>query len=365
MRGERILFYLTLVFIGGHLASGALLQGSNPTIQSTICAASILLIIILIPIAIADKGRHLSIFIPIFLLMGILNYGRRCLLGDYNFLDLASGSDWIGELRNTFALHLEGIIPPGESAAGSLLKALTMGEKRGIPWHIQESYRLSGAMHLLALSGLHVGFIYGMLAAALTFLPRTRGWSIVKSSAIILLLGFYAIFSGASPSICRAVLMASIYEAGGVLGREKHGLNSLSLSAMIICCIDPDAPLSISFQLSYSAMLGIFLVQPALQMAIGTVTGSRVVKKVWSVATLSISCQLFTAPLTLHYFGSFPLVSLLTNLLTAPAIAAVMSLAPAAIILGEIPYLGEWSATLLTCAIQGLNLLVEILSRII
>lgn len=359
----RFLFYLTLVFIGGNLASKELLQGCSTTAISAICAAALLSIITLIIIAIANKGKHLFIFIPLFLLMGVLNFAQSAILGEFTFLDGASGSSWIEALRHTFALRLEQIIPPDEGAATALLKALTMGEKGDIPWHLRESYRLSGAMHLLALSGLHVGFIYGMLSAAMGLLPRTPGWSGIKSPAIVLLLGFYAIFSGATPSICRAVLMASVYEVGGVMGREKSGLNSLSISALIICCIDPDAPSSVSFQLSYSAMLGIFLVQPKLQSLIEMVSSRKSIRKIWSLTALSISCQLFTAPLTLYYFGSFPLIGLLTNLITSPAIAAVMSLAPAAIILGDVPLLGEWSATLLSCSIQALNLLVEILAR--
>ena len=233
------------------------------------------------------------------------------------------------------------------------------------PEQLKEAYRLSGAMHLLALSGLHVGFIYGMLNAIFSILPRTRKWPILRGSAIILLLLFYAIFSGASPSICRAVLMASIYEICGMLGRERNGLNSLSISALAICCINPDAPSSISFQLSYCAMLGIFLIYPGVRKAIDYVTQNKMARKVWNLTMVSISCQIFTAPLTLCYFGSFPLISLLTNIVTAPAVAAVMSIAPAAIVLTDVPFLGEWSATLLSYSIQTLNLLIEILSRVI
>lgn len=362
---ESFLFYLTLIFIGANLASKSLLEGSGSTFTLLFCAAVLLLLSALVFTAVTSEKKPLPIFVFIFLLMGALNFGLGGVLGEYRLLEELSGSDWISELRNTFAARLEEVIPPENKGANSLLKALTMGDKGEIPRELKEAYRLSGAMHLLALSGLHVGFIYGMLNAIFSILPRTRKWPILRGSAIILLLLFYAIFSGASPSICRAVLMASVYEIGAMLGREKHGLNSLSLSALIICCINPHAPSSISFQLSYCAMLGIFLIQPKLQMVTGYITGNKMVRKVWNLTMVSISCQIFTAPLTLCYFGSFPLISLLTNIITAPAVAAVMSIAPAAIVLTDIPFLGEWSATLLSYSIQTLNLLIEILSRVI
>ncbi len=362
---ESFLFYLTLIFIGANLASKPLLEGSDPTFLMSYCATALMLLSALIFRILSSKESSLPRFVPIFLLMGTLNYGLSAVLGEYRLLEELSGSDWILGLRNTFSLRLAEVIPPEDNCTHSILEALTMGEKGGIPKEVRAAYRLSGAMHLLALSGLHVGFIYGMLNAILMILPRTRGWGILKGSAIILLLIFYAVFSGASPSICRAVLMASIYEIGGMLGRERNGLNSLSISALAICCINPDAPSSISFQLSYCAMLGIFLIYPGVRKAIDYVTQNKMAGKVWNMAMVSLCCQIFTAPLTLLYFGSFPLISLLTNTITAPVVAAVMSVAPAAIILSDVPLLGEWSASLLSYSIQTLNLLTEILSRVI
>ena len=362
---ESFLFYLTLIFIGANLASKSLLEGSGSTFTLLFCAAVLLLLSALVFTAVTSEKKPLPIFVFIFLLMGALNFGLGGVLGEYRLLEELSGSDWISELRNTFSARLEEVIPPENRGTNSLLTALTMGDKGGIPRELKEAYRLSGAMHLLALSGLHVGFIYGMLNAVFMILPRTRGWGILKGSAIILLLIFYAVFSGASPSICRAVLMASVYEIGGMLGRERNGLNSLSISALAICCINPDAPSSISFQLSYCAMLGIFLIYPGVRKAIDYVTQNKMAGKVWNMAMVSLCCQIFTAPLTLLYFGSFPLISLLTNTITAPVVAAVMSVAPAAIILADVPLLGEWSTTLLSYSIQTLNLLIEILSRVI
>ena len=357
---EKFLFILTLLFIGGNLLWGALLKSLSPLFQSLSLLFCLIAVTLLLVVILLRNGERLPLFIPLFFLLGGVNIGLATLLGEYTFLQDLSTSGPISELRSAFSTRLARIIPPSATAENSLLEALTMGEKGDIPIELKRSYRLSGAMHLLALSGLHVGFIYGILRSTLGFIPFK-----IRGAMIIAFLLFYAIFSGASPSICRAVLMASIYEAGSILGREKHGLNSLSLSALIICCTDPQAPSTISFQLSYSAMLGIFLVHPAMERVIRRITFSRTARKIWGATTLSISCQIFTVPLTLYYFGNFPLVSLLTNILTMPAISAVMTLIPAAVALADIPILGDWASALLHISIQILNLLVEILSTIL
>jgi competence protein ComEC len=357
---EKFLFILTLVFIGGNLLSRAILSHLTPLHIGTFSICFTLLTATLIALILLRKGEKLPLFVPLFLVLGGLNCSLASLLGEYSFLQELAASEPISELRQIFSQRLARVIPPSSISENSLLEALSMGEKGGIPFELKRSYRLSGAMHLLALSGLHVGFIYGFLRHILGFLPTAA-----RGCTTIGFLLFYTIFSGASPSICRAVLMASIYETGTMLGREKHGLNSLSVSALIICCTDPHAPSSISFQLSYSAMLGIFLIHPVLNRIISGVSTRKGIRKIWELTALSISCQLFTAPLTLYHFGSFPLVSLLTNILTMPVISAVMTLIPIAVVLADIPLAGGWTSTLLNISIQTLNLLVEIISTIL
>jgi competence protein ComEC len=362
---EKYLFYLTLIFIGGNLITQWLTKGASPLFSAICCASALIGIITLSIIIITNKKSNLHLFIPLFFLLGILNSSQGDILGKFTFLEGATSWEFIQELRSMFSHRLSLVIPPEESTANSLLKALAMGDKGDLPQSLKISYRLSGAMHLLALSGLHVGYIYGGLKLALGIIPKFGKWRLLQSFTIMVLLGFYAIFTGATPSICRAVLMASIYEIGRIAGREKHGLNALSISALMICLIDPSAPSSISFQLSYSAMLGIFLVQPHLEETFLWKKGNRILRKIWQTATVSISCQLATAPLTLLYFGSFPLISLLTNILTMPIVSAVMSLSPIAIITADFPIAGTVTATLLHYSIGLLNLLIEILSRVI
>ncbi|MBQ2244049.1 MAG: ComEC/Rec2 family competence protein [Bacteroidales bacterium] len=362
---EKYLFYLTLIFIGGNLITQWLTKGASPLFSAICCTSSLTGIITLSIIIITNKKSNLHLFIPLFFLLGILNSSQGDILGKFTFLEGATSWEFIQELRSMFSHRISLVIPPEESTANSLLKALAMGDKGGLPQSLKISYRLSGAMHLLALSGLHVGFIYGGLSWVLGWIPKIGYLHIIRSIAIIILLIFYAIFTGATPSICRAVLMASIYEIGRIAGREKHGLNALSISALMICLIDPSAPAGISFQLSYCAMLGIFLIQPHLERAISEISSNMRIRKIWNTIGISISCQLATLPLTLFYFDSFPLVSLLTNLITMPVVTTVMTLAPFAIVTVGIPWIGPLASVLLTHTIDLLNLMMEILSRIV
>lgn len=356
---------MTLIFIAGNLAANHLLHHISPIAAAACCASALVITIALLITVLHNPKPLLPLFIPIFLLLGILNSGYASMLGEYQFIEGVATSAAMLDLRELFSARLGTIVPAGEMEVHSLLKALTMGEKGDIPQHLKEAYRLSGAMHLLALSGLHVGFIYAMLSKGVGLLPVFKGKRWIKSVAIILLLGFYTIFTGASPSICRAFLMAAIYEIGNLAGRRNNGLNALSTSALLISLADPQAPSSISFQLSFSAMMGIFLVKPHFDAACKTVTSSKIALKILGLCSLSLSCQLLTTPLTYLYFGSFPLISLLTNLLAMPVISAVLAIAPGAILFANVPILGEWSATILSFAIQTLNLLMEVLSRIL
>ena len=204
-------------------------------------------------------------------------------------------------------------------------KALVIGDKRELDRDIRNAYRSSGASHLLALSGLHVGILYKLLAALLFPLaasPRLRRF---RSLLIVTMLWGYAAVSGLSPSISRAALMITFYEGAAMAGRRSDGLCSLAASALLITLLDPEAPREIGFQLSFGACLGIFLFYPFLKGLLHT--RLRSLNAIWNGASLAIACQLTTALPVWLYFRSFPKYFLITNLLTLPLVTAALYLA--------------------------------------
>jgi competence protein ComEC len=198
-----------------------------------------------------------------------------------------------------------------EKALG-VAKALLLGDKSSLDTLDYQAFGNTGAMHLLAVSGLHIGILLECILFVLLRFPRLFSR---KSAFLIalLILWFYAVLTGMSPSVLRAVFMFSLLVVGRVLERKESGLNMLGLSAFVLLLINPYYLLDIGFQLSYLAMLGIFIMYPKIVIFFNCT--NKWVMIAWKGIALGLAAQLTTAPLTLYYFHQFPNYFLLTNLL--------------------------------------------------
>ena len=220
------------------------------------------------------------------------------------------------------AQRLETLLPGGSERA--VVKALAIGDKQELDRATRKSYRTSGASHLLALSGLHVGILYKLLVALFYPFGGNRRLRRFRSLAVLGFLWFYALLSGMSPSISRAVLMITLYEGAALANRPRDGWNALAISALLITLFHPEAPREIGFQLSFCACIGIFGLYPRLKALLRT----RIppLSAIWNGAALAISCQAATFIPVWIYFRSFPRYFLITNLLTLPLVTATLYL---------------------------------------
>ena len=243
-------------------------------------------------------------------------------------------------MRERFSSAVDRAMPSEEMAeTRAVVKALAYGYQDEIPSETEETFRQSGAIHLLALSGMHLGLLYGVLTHLLAFAGNSPAVRRVRSVLIILVLWAFTIFTGCGVSILRAAVMFSIYEAGALLGRARSGVDSMALSAIIITVADPDAPSGLSFQLSYAAMTAIFLIYPHLRTIVPT--RGKVLGNIVDVCAMTVACQITTAPIIYLHFGTFAFFSLLANLLCTPLVSIAMALIPAAL---AAPWLGEGAA---------------------
>lgn len=237
-------------------------------------------------------------------------------------------------LRWKFSAAVDSAMPSEDMARiRAVVKALAYGYQDEIPAGIEESFRQSGAIHLLALSGMHLGLLYGLLLKLLALIGNSPTTKRIRSTVIIAALWAFTIFTGCGVSILRAAVMFSIYEAGVLAGRRRNGLNALSLSAIIITVADPSAPSGISFQLSYAAMTAIFLIFPHLRAIVKT--RNRISGRIADACAMTIACQATTAPIILLHFGTFAFYSLLANLLCSPIVSIAMLLIPAVLIIQD------------------------------
>jgi len=189
--------------------------------------------------------------------------------------------------------------------------ALLLGDKELLSTETRNSFSNAGAMHVLAVSGLHVGIVLFIL---MFLLGRFTKFISKKNAAIIsiVIIWIYAGITGFSPSVMRASFMFSVIAIGQIFGRNNNSMNVLMFSAFVLLVFSPLWIYDIGFQLSYLAMVGIFLLyQPISQMFYFK---NKWLMKIWQGTAVGFAAQAFTVPLTLYYFHQFPNYFVLTNI---------------------------------------------------
>ena len=181
-----------------------------------------------------------------------------------------------------------------------MLAALTLGYKDALTPELRESFSTTGAMHVLAVSGLHVGIIFVVLEFLLSFLNRWRFGKRLKPILIIVLLWSYAFITGLSPSVLRSSVMFSCMAFGGVLGRKSNTYNTIFVSAFFLLFFNADLLFDVGFQLSYSAVIAIVYFQPKIAGLL--YVRNRFLRWAWDLAAVSLAAQIGTAPFAIFYF---------------------------------------------------------------
>lgn len=311
------------------------------------------------------RGQRI-VFAGIFLLTGIfssLSYSIASGIPEYGSgIVSTAAAKAVGHLRAT----IDAIPYPSETTE-PLVKALLTGDKSDLPKEITGIFRDSGASHILALSGLHLGVLYLLLTRLTSPLGNSPKARKSRYSLIIVAALFYSIMTGATPSIIRAFLFITINETARLLGRKREPVRVLLAALTVQLALKPDVISSVGFQLSYMAMAGIFLLYPTMERIYPAPSGSRLsrfnpFRKIWNAAMLSISCQIFTGPLAWYYFHTFPKYFILTNLVALPLTSAIMTLSVATIALSFLGICPEPLVILNDHAMQALVFCLEIIS---
>jgi len=209
-----------------------------------------------------------------------------------------------------------------DNDAYSFVSALTLGYKHDLSNELQEAFRASGTSHVLAVSGLHVGIIYGFFAFLFSFLGKTGAKSVLKQLLLIAALWFYAFLAGLSPSVLRATIMLTIASVGKAGGKRGFTRNTLAAAAFFILFFDPVSLFNVGFQMSFTAVLAILSFNPVMDNLYRP--KGRVKKYGWSLFSVSISAQAGVFPIALYYFGTFPTYFFIANMLVVPLIGMII-----------------------------------------
>lgn len=217
----------------------------------------------------------------------------------------------------------------------NVLSALTLGYKRGLDPETKRVFSAAGAMHVLAVSGLHVGIVFMILSFFLSFLKKRKRGEIAYLLVMITSLWCFAFLTGLSPSVSRAAAMFTIVVIASVFKKSSNIYQSLVASAFVLLLLNPNNLFEVGFQLSYAAVFGIVFLQPRLNKIF--TFRFRVSRYFWALLTTSVAAQIATFPLSAFYFNQFPTFFWVSNLVVIPAAGILIPLGISLLFFGGIP----------------------------
>ena len=273
-----------------------------------------------------------------------------CYLKDIDIFEVKRFQDnWIdsqlAQLRNKLSQVLKNELNGSNLA---IAQALILGDKSLLDQETRNSFGATGAMHVLAVSGLHIGIITQLLLYLFQFSSKL----ITRRNAVlitVLLLWIYALLTGFSPSVVRAVFMFSVLILSQETGGNYAPINVLFFTAFILILFNPYVIYDIGFQLSYLAMLGIYTLYKPI--AAWYITKNKILNYLWQGSAIGFAAQAMTVPLTLFYFHQFPNYFALTNLGIMGISTVAMGFGMGIFILHYIPFIGKVASFILATSL--------------
>jgi competence protein ComEC len=278
---------------------------------------------------------------------------KMCFIDDNSFklldrLERTFFQEIIYSLQTSFNEMLESHLE-GENLA--VAKAIILGDKSMLDSETKNSFSATGAMHVLAVSGLHIGLILQILMEVAKFFSRfiSRKRAVLS---ILILLWIYSILTGFSPSVIRSIFMFTILVLAQFFGKEQNNINSLFFSAFVLLLFQPMFLFDIGFQLSYLAMVGIYTLYRPIESWYQP--KNKIIKYFWQGTAVGFAAQCMTVPLTLYYFHQFPNYFAIANLGLMVVSGLVLGLGIALFALHFIPLIGKLTGFLLMISITGM-----------
>ncbi|MGN7513044.1 MAG: ComEC/Rec2 family competence protein [Allomuricauda sp.] len=238
----------------------------------------------------------------------------------------------------------------------SVIQALLLGKRNDISETTYNNYKNAGAVHILAVSGLHVGIILFLLEFLLSPLEGLPKGKTTKLILVVLLLWGYAFLAGLSPSIVRAVTMFSFVAYALYLNRPTNSFNILALSMLFILLVKPLFLFQVGFQMSYAAVFAIVWIYPKLQKF--WFPEHIILRKMWQLLCVSVAAQLGVLPMSLFYFHQFPALFFISNLLIVPCLGLILGFGILVILLTLIDYLPQFM-------VDGFNWIIHLMNSIV
>jgi competence protein ComEC len=246
--------------------------------------------------------------------------------------------------------------------------ALILGQQQDISPDIIKDYQFAGAVHILSVSGLHIGFILLFVTFLLKPFPNTKRGSTLKLIVILFSLISFGLIAGLAPSVIRSVTMFSFVAIGIFLRRNTNIFHTLLVSMLLILLVKPSFLFDVGFQLSYLALFFILWLQPLLSQL--CFPKNKILNYFWEILTVSFAAQIGTLPLSIYYFHQFPGLFFVSNLIIIPFLSLIMALGAFVMVLAAFDFVPlflakslEWSISILNKIINSIASLEQFIFR--
>lgn len=240
----------------------------------------------------------------------------------------------------------------------SVAEALLIGYKKNLDKELMNAYSNTGVIHIIAISGLHLGMIYALLLWLFKPMNRLKKLQWLKRGIILLILWGFTLLTGAGASVLRAAVMFSFLILGDQLNRPNQIMNTLAASAFCLLLLNPLFLWDIGFQLSYAAVIGIIVFSKPIEKCL--YLENKILRHCWQLCSVTIAAQLLTLPMLLYYFNSFPNLFLFTNFIAVPIsglilylLIGLLAIAPLSFLAKPIGSITEWLIVQLNGFIQN------------
>lgn len=235
------------------------------------------------------------------------------------------------ERTQQYFLHQRSLLLERLETAGlsddryAVVAAMALGDRSALTKELKETYSKTGASHVLALSGLHLGIIYALLS----MLVVGRRWQMITQVATVLSIWAFVFLTGMSASVVRSAIMLTVYALLALGHRQKMSVNTLAFTAIVMLLVTPKALFDVGFQMSFMAVFSILLFVPLFYRPFSAkyLMTHRAISWLWGIVAVSVAAQIGVAPLIAYYFGRFSCYFLLTNFIVIPAATLILYLA--------------------------------------
>lgn len=278
--------------------------------------------------------------------------------GDWKIIERDQGNVLIAKALDIRKYLIGIFVKHGVSGTEkAVASALILGADDEIDPETMNDYAGSGVLHILSVSGMHVGIIYLIIAFSLKILLPGKRSRYIKIILPILLIWFYSLISGLSPSVLRAATMFSFLLIAELFSRKIPPENSLAASAFVLLMINPLMLMNVGFQLSFIAVAGIMFIYKRLNEY--WQPENIIVQYLWQLVAVSLAAQLVTAPISVYYFHQFPLYFMLANLMAIPLSTIAMYSGVALLVFSNVPIVSDAIAYVFNTFVTWLNLSVK------